>query len=69
MVKTPIFLKFVVDVQFIIGTIITVSSIIEYYQQGMSFDEFLDEFDYIPSRIFTPLSHIITINVMKLSVR
>lgn len=32
----------------IIGTRISVSSLIEYYQRGMSVEELLDEFEYVP---------------------
>jgi uncharacterized protein (DUF433 family) len=32
----------------IVGTRISVSSLVEYYQQGISFEELLDEFEYVP---------------------
>lgn len=32
----------------IVGTRISVSSLIEYYQRGMSVEELLDEFEYVP---------------------
>jgi len=33
----------------IVGTRISVSSLIEYYQRGMSVEELLDEFEHVPS--------------------